>query len=103
MQLQKVSKQKYLIDPPKIIYRDKPTLLIAIDGKEMLQKIENSDYEAVVNTPYPLFFDGKKKEWYLNAADKVWYRAQSVDGSWSIDEKPPTALVQMVASKEKTA
>ena len=88
-------------DPPEIIYSEKPTLLIIIDGKAMLQKIEKSEYQAVANTPYPLFSDAKSKTWYLNAAEKVWYQAQSVDGPWSFDENPPTQLVEMVASQAK--
>jgi hypothetical protein len=88
-------------DPPEIIYMDRPALLITIDGKTMLQKVESSVYQAVANTPYPLFFDEKKKVWYLNAADKVWYQAKSADGPWVLDENPPRVLVQMVASKAK--
>ncbi len=85
--------------PPEIIYMDKPALLINIDGKVMLKKIENSDYQAVANTPYPLFFAEKGGDWYLNAAEKVWYTARKSDGPWTFTDNPPAALVQMVASQ----
>ncbi len=83
--------------PPKILYLEEPALLISIDGKTSLQKVENSKFKAVVNTPYPLFSDGKN--WYLNVAEKVWYKAKDVDGPWAFDTEPPADLVKMVAAK----
>jgi hypothetical protein len=63
-------------DPPVIIYRDHPALLLYIDGDPIMREIENSEFQAVINTPYPLIYDGKKY-YYLNAAQDVWYKAQS--------------------------
>jgi hypothetical protein len=86
-------------DPPEIIYMETPALLVVIDGKTMLQKIENSDYQAVANTPYPLFSETKSGKWFLNAAENVWYSAKKDDGPWSYTDQPPAVLVKMVASK----
>jgi hypothetical protein len=86
-------------DPPEIIYVDKPAILVVIDGKTMLQKIENSEFQAVANTPYPLFFENKSGNWFLNAADNVWYSAKSADGPWAYTDNTPAVLVEMVASK----
>ncbi len=86
-------------DPPEIIYMETPALLIVIDGKTMLQKVENSDYQAVANTPYPLFSETKSGKWYLNAAADVWYEAKKADGPWVYSDQPPAVLVKMVASK----
>lgn len=86
-------------DPPEIIYMEKPALLVVIDGKAMLQKIENSEYQSVANTPYPLFLKNNSNKWFLNAADNVWYRATNSDGPWTYTDEPPAALVQMVAGK----
>ena len=86
-------------DPPDIIYMEKPALLIVINGKTVLQKIEKSDYQAVVNTPYPLFFESKSEKWFLNAADNVWYSAKKVEGPWTYTEEVPGTLVKMVASR----
>ncbi len=86
-------------DPPEVIYMEKPALLVVIDGKTMLQKIENSEYQAVANTPYPLFSDSKSGKWFLNAADDVWYSAAKADGPWAFTDEPPAALVKMVADR----
>lgn len=83
--------------PPKIIYLEEPALLVNIDGKTSLQKVENSKFKAVVNTPYPMFSDGQN--WYLNVAEKVWYKAKDTDGPWAFDAAPPSDLVKMVAAK----
>ena len=80
--------------PPEIIYRDHPALLISIDGEPVLRDIENSTYESVINTPYPLIFDGKY--YYLNAAKDVWYRARKVTGPYQFEPTPPTAIATMV-------
>jgi len=86
-------------DPPEIIYMDKPALLVVIDGKSMLQKIKKSDYQAVTNTPYPLFSENNNGNWFLNAADNVWYTAKKTDGPWAYMDQPPADLVKMVAAK----
>jgi len=86
-------------DPPEIVYMDEPAILVVIDGKTMLQKIENSEFQAVANTPYPLFFESKSGNWFLNAADTVWYSAKSVDGPWGYTVNTPDFLVKMVAAR----
>ena len=80
--------------PPKIVYRDHPALLISIDGEPILREVENSPYKAVINTPYPLIFDGKY--YYLNAAKDVWYRARKATGPYQFETTPPAAIAAMV-------
>jgi hypothetical protein len=86
-------------DPPVIIYRDHAALLVYIDGEPVMRDIENSDYQAVINTPYPLIHDGKSSYW-LNAAQDVWYRAQSIGGPWTFDASPPQDISGMVDQDE---
>ncbi|MDX1554814.1 MAG: hypothetical protein R3212_02180, partial [Xanthomonadales bacterium] len=80
--------------PPKIIYRDRPALLVVIDGQPVLREIENSPYEAVINTTFPLISDGDT--YYLNAAKGVWYRADRATGPYRFDSDPPDDIVEMV-------
>jgi len=88
------------MDPPEIIYRNHPALLIAIDGDPVLREIENSPYKAVINTPYPLIVDPKKNAYYLNAGKDVWYQAKKVTGPYSYVAKPPSDIAQMVDQSE---
>ena len=87
-------------DPPAIIYRDHPALLVMIDGKEQLQKIANTSYQSVINTPYPLILSTSDNTWHLNAAEGVWYRAGKVDGPWTFNSNPPKDLVQLVQQQK---
>ena len=87
--------------PPRIIYRDHPALLITLDGDPVLREIENSPYEAVINTPYPLIFDGS--QYYLNVAKGVWYRASAATGPYQFEARPPVDIETMVNAGEAGA
>ncbi len=87
--------------PPRIFYRDHPALLITIDGEPVLREIENSTLKAVINTPYPLIFDGRN--YYLNAAKNVWYRAGKATGPYQFDATPPAKIAAMVKPEDTAA
>ncbi|MEE4293473.1 MAG: hypothetical protein V2I79_05815 [Xanthomonadales bacterium] len=84
--------------PPKVIYRDSPALLVTIDGEPVLRDIENTPYEAVINTPYPLIHDGSR--FYLNAAKDVWYRAPDATGPYRFTAKVPADIAALVQPGE---
>ena len=85
--------------PPQVIYRDHPALLISMDGEPVLREIENSPYQAVINTPYPLIFDGQ--QYYLNAAKDVWYRAGNATGPYQFEARPPAEIASMVNAEDQ--
>jgi hypothetical protein len=88
------------MDPPEIIYRSQPALLIMIDGEPVLREIENSPYKAVINTPYPLIVDTAKNSFYLNAAKAVWYRAGAATGPYEYLANVPSEIAGMVDQSE---
>lgn len=88
------------MDPPDIIYRDHPALLIILDGEPVLREIENSPYKAVINTPYPLIVDEKKKAYYLNAGKDVWYQASKATGPYTYVVAPPSDIANMLDQSE---
>ncbi|MFT5702153.1 MAG: hypothetical protein ACI8ZB_005064 [Desulforhopalus sp.] len=88
-------------NPPAIVYRDHPALLVTIDGKEQLQTIENTHYESVMNTPYPLVRNTEDGAFHLNAAEGVWYISKSVDGPWTYNTDPLLDLVAMVEQRKE--
>ena len=67
-------------DPPKIIIKYKPAVLVLIDGEPKMEEIENSSLERVINTPYVIL---KYKSTYYLASDTAWFEAWSLTGSWS--------------------
>jgi hypothetical protein len=67
-------------DPPEIILKYVPAVLILIDGEPKFEEIENSDLERVINTPYIIL--NYKKRFYL-ASDSMWFEAAAVKGPWN--------------------
>ena len=98
-EIEKQSVQQLNTSPPKILYRDGPALLVSLDGDPVLREIEDSDYQAVINTPYPLIYDGR--HYYLNAARNAWYRADSATGPYRFDATPPAAVAALVQPDEE--
>ncbi|MGL1931309.1 MAG: hypothetical protein OCC45_06060 [Desulfotalea sp.] len=90
-------------EPPKIIYKDRPAILVYIDGKAVLQDVEKTPYQAVANTPYPLFFNKNDKTWYLNAASDVWYKAGDVDGPYLFSNTIPKDLIALMSKNTQGA
>jgi hypothetical protein len=93
--------EKLNTSPPRVIYRDRPALLVSMDGEPVLREIENSKYQAVINTPYPLIFNGR--HYYLNAAKDVWYRAANATGPYQFEDSPPADIAAMVKAGEPGA
>ena len=91
---EKTAMQSLNTAPPRIIYRDHPALLISMDGDPVLREIEDSPYEAVINTPYPLIFNGN--DFYLNVAQGVWYRSGKATGPYRYEPRPPADIAAMV-------
>ncbi len=90
--------EKLNTNPPRIIYRDHPALLVSLDGEPVIRNIENSPYKAVINTPYPLISDGNY--YYLNVAKDVWYRASEATGPYRFETRPPAGVAALVDDEE---
>ena len=48
-------------DPPKIVFKDTPSVLLLYDGEPRFSAVENSDYERVLNTPFVVVRNKKTK------------------------------------------
>jgi hypothetical protein len=80
------------MDPPKIIFRTVPTALIVIHGKPELRKVENSNLERVINTPFLILFAPRTKTFYTRGGD-YWYAAMDILGPWKTINQPPDSEV----------
>ena len=82
-------------EPPTIIVRERPSLLVVLDGEPSLKPIENSSYQYVENTATPLIYDTSSRTYYLpNGSD--WYAATDLMGSWSMTSNVPSDVRKMV-------
>ncbi len=78
-------------DPPKIIYTEKPTTLVILDGEPKIQKDKDLDADRVVNSPNLIFKEGNQWNLYLGG---IWYKSSSVTEGW----KPNTSLSKKLQS-----
>ena len=77
-------------NPPKIMYSDKPSLLVVIDGAPRLQQNSKWGVETVINTPFIIVKNNNKK-FYLYGG-KHWYAAPSATGPYAITTTIPANL-----------
>jgi hypothetical protein len=79
-------------EPPEIIVKYKPAVLILIDGEPKMEEIENSTLERVINTPYVIV---KFKSTYYLASDTAWFEAWSINGPWTEARSLPKDVQQI--------
>ncbi len=82
--------------PPAIIFSSVPAALLLYDGQPVLQKIDKSPVQRVVNSPMLVLLDPAASTYYLNGGP-LWYSAKSGLGPWTlIQGKPPAAISSLV-------
>ncbi len=75
--------------PPKIIYANKPSILVLIEGDPKVQENKEMGVELVMNTPFTI---AKIKDlYYLNGSGK-WFTSKDVNGPWAYTKSIPNAL-----------
>lgn len=85
-------------DPPKIIVRWEPAVLILIDGQPDLRDMDGSDLQRVVNTPYVIV--KSQRDFYL-ATSRSWYSARDILGPWKITSSLPGDVQKIDAELAK--
>ncbi len=84
-------------NPPKIIYRNRPTTLIIIDGDPKVQRDDDLDADRVMNTPALIFKEGNQWNLYNSG---LWYKSSSITSGW-VQNTNPSQKVQAIDSKIK--
>jgi hypothetical protein len=87
-------------DPPKIIYSNKPAMLVLIDGQPRVEKDKNSGMERVVNSPFPIV---KQNGISYLFTGKYWYRSSNVLSGWSLAAQLPASLKKIDEELKKQA
>jgi len=78
---------------PRIIYADRPSLLVLIDGQPQLQPNKDWGVDVVVNTPFTIV-KNNDGQFYLYGG-KHWYNAQAVTGPYAPASNIPSNLQQV--------
>ena len=91
----------YKNDPPKIIYREKPTSLVIFDGEPKIQNDKDLDAERVVNTPSLVFKEGSQWNMYNGG---IWYKSNNVLSGWTVStskSKKVSSINDQIKKQEK--
>ncbi len=81
-------------EPPKIVLSTEPALLVSIDGDPVMQEIEGTKYERVVNTAFLIVRD--KKDYYLYIGSNAWYQSKAIAGPWASTKRVPADIAKLV-------
>jgi hypothetical protein len=87
--------------PPKVIFRSHPAVLVLLDGEPKLLPIPDSKLMQVANTPFIMVYDPAAKIYYLKGGDS-WLSAAKVTGDWK-DVEPLPEPLQALANKMQEA
>lgn len=76
-------KSNYKNDAPEIIIANKPSILVFIDGKPILKKLEGYGLQRIENSPFFIVYDEKKKEYYIYS-ETHWVTSADLNGKWGM-------------------
>ena len=91
---QQINDSGLKMEPPKIIYRDKPTTLVFIDGQPNIKKDTGLKMDRVINTPYLLFKFPDDGKFYLYAGS-FWYSSSEVTSGFANVKDLPSKLKEL--------
>src|SRR5205085_3065078 len=81
-------------NPPKIIYAEKVSTLVLIDGEPKLETDKNMNMKKVLNTPFLILEDAASSSYYLYGG-KFWYKSKSLKEGWASTDKLPKAISEI--------
>jgi hypothetical protein len=89
---------KFAKEPPQIIVRERPAVLVQVDGEPVLYDVEEFPLQYVGNTASDVFRDPKEDMWYL-LLDGTWLQSKAFAGPWKKgDGSVPTIMSQIPAT-----
>ena len=82
-------------DPPPIIVRSGPTLLLSVNGEPVKADVPDTGLQLVVNANWPLYrFTGSKQGYYLLERDR-WLTSTKLDKGWKSAKSLPDAFSRL--------
>jgi hypothetical protein len=81
-------------DPPEILFRTTPSVLVLIDGDPIWEKTGEADFEVVVNTPYLIIREKEGLQYHLKGGDH-WYASTALLENWKYNENPSEKLKKL--------
>ena len=76
-------------NPPKIIYANKPSSLVLIDGQPKVEMNKEMGVDMVLNSAFTIAKTGN--QFYLYGSNK-WFSSKTITGPWKYEKSVPKAL-----------
>lgn len=92
---QQSARQPLKNDPPRIVYSDRPAVLVPVDGNPALRAVGDTGFSRVMNTRALLLQEKSSARWFVFVSDR-WMQAQSLQGPWSVAN--PSAQLEQAKS-----
>ncbi len=90
-------------DPPVILVKDHPAILVTFDGEPSLKAIPNTSFQRVVNTAFPIVQDPESKFFYLYGS-LVWFRTKNLlTEEWKPVDEPPKKMADLFKDPNQPA
>src|SRR6185312_13832516 len=83
--------------PPRVIYADRPSILVTIDGEPYIQQNREFRMDAVVNSPFIIL--KHQNTWYLYGG-RHWYTAIAPTGPYSYVPAIPRDMAGVQAAMD---
>ncbi len=88
-------------EPPPILFRTVPSLLVLVDGEPALRPAKGAvSLWRAINTAPLLLQDGSTKTWYLWALGR-WWESNALASGWQASAAAPATLDQARAALDK--
>lgn len=81
-------------EAPTIIYTDKPTLLVNIDGQPFLKHDQEMNMERVMNSPSLIVRNPDDRMYYLYG-EGMWYQSSAILGGWRPANRIPSRIAAL--------
>ena len=88
---QQASRQPLKNDPPRILYSERPALLVPIDGNPVLRPVADTGLMRVTNTRALMVRDKATSRYFLFVSDH-WMESQSLESPWLVTTNPSAQL-----------
>jgi len=94
--VQQTGSQPLRNDPPKMIFSERPAILVPIDGAPVLREVPGTGLQRIVNTRALILYDPAlnnpvSARYYLYVIDH-WRQAQHLAGPWTASANPAADL-----------
>lgn len=80
-------------EPPRILYSERPAVLVPVDGNPVLRPVANTSLMRVTNTRALLLQDKANSTYFLYVSDH-WMQAPGLEGPWLATPNPSPQLEQ---------